>query len=679
MPLLRHVGVRLKIGGHPGHRLRDRYPRWRRQPEGQPGRVGRVRTLLAGGRVGKLRRRLGRRMQRRCRSELWRLGHRLRSRHGHRLVRLVVDDLLQHVRLLRDSALRRALRRPGLAQLAHRGSVDLRGECGGRRRSPSSDLGFVAEVSRERRPFLVVVVHPLLGLAEVRGVLDGPIRDVGIDIGARDLGDQGGVDSLVARIHHEPGHAGRGGDHRPLTDVLEVVARIGLGGVPGARADLLALRRQQARGVVGRGGRRELELPGLLVRLARRGRGLRLRDRRNLRAHGARGWSLRLARRDLRRRLGRRVCPRRVAGCAGRGRLRLRDWTRCRFGLLQVRGPEDHAVLVVQLLPVVHEIIGIEREGRVRTFVDLDARKLCLRGHHHRLADHLLDQRGDLRCSEHRRVRVEEPLQVRREVTRALIALTRNALQRVHHDLLELRWDALAQPARRSDVRLARHVEELVQILFEIEHLADDHLVEHDPRGEDVGAMVERVAPRLLGAHVVVLALDHAGRRLARLHRGLRDPEIDELDLSRIGDQHVLRRHITVHDPERAPGVVLLAMRVIQRRRDLLRDEGAHVERHLEVDLGALAQDPIQIGSVDVLHRDVVGLADAPEVERLSDVAVRELHRDLRLVDEHLDELLVLREVRMDHLQGDVLLEPRDALGLREVDLGHSADGDLTN
>ncbi len=30
----------------------------------------------------------------------------------------------------------------------------------------------------------------------------------------------------------------------------------------------------------------------------------------------------------------------------------------------------------------------------------------------------------------------------------------------------------------------------------------------------------------------------------------------------------------------------------------------------------------------------------------------------------------------MDHLQGDVLLEALDALGLRQVDLGHAAGGD---
>ena len=54
-----------------------------------------------------------------------------------------------------------------------------------------------------------------------------------------------------------------------------------------------------------------------------------------------------------------------------------------------------------------------------------------------------------------------------------------------------------------------------------------------------------------------------------------------------------------------------------------------------------------------------------------------QLDGDLRLVDQHLDELLILGEVRVDHLERHVLLEARNSAGLREMDLGHAADGDL--
>jgi hypothetical protein len=47
--------------------------------------------------------------------------------------------------------------------------------------------------------------------------------------------------------------------------------------------------------------------------------------------------------------------------------------------------------------------------------------------------------------------------------------------------------------------------------------------------------------------------------------------------------------------------------------------------------------------------------------------------REPRLVEEHPDELLVRREVRQDALDGDLLLEARDARGLAPEDLRHAA------
>jgi hypothetical protein len=46
-----------------------------------------------------------------------------------------------------------------------------------------------------------------------------------------------------------------------------------------------------------------------------------------------------------------------------------------------------------------------------------------------------------------------------------------------------------------------------------------------------------------------------------------------------------------MHDLQRLAGVIALAMRVIERGQHVLRDEGADVERHLEVVLGPAAED----------------------------------------------------------------------------------------
>jgi hypothetical protein len=100
------------------------------------------------------------------------------------------------------------------------------------------------------------------------------------------------------------------------------------------------------------------------------------------------------------------------------------------------------------------------------------------------------------------------------------------------------------------------------------------------------------------------------------------------------------------------------------------------VERDGDVPLGALHEELVQVLAVDELEGDVVGAVDPPEVEGLADVHVRELNGDLGLVDQHVDELLVLRVLRMDDLERQELFEAADAGGLRQVDLGHAAERD---
>ena len=91
-----------------------------------------------------------------------------------------------------------------------------------------------------------------------------------------------------------------------------------------------------------------------------------------------------------------------------------------------------------------------------------------------------------------------------------------------------------------------------------------------------------------------------------------------------------------------------------------------------------------EVEPVHVLHRHVVGVGGAcappssvpgrdAEVEHLHDVRVRQAHRELRLVDEHVDELLAAGELRQDALDDEDLLEALDAEALGLEDLGHAA------
>jgi hypothetical protein len=74
-------------------------------------------------------------------------------------------------------------------------------------------------------------------------------------------------------------------------------------------------------------------------------------------------------------------------------------------------------------------------------------------------------------------------------------------------------------------------------------------------------------------------------------------------------------------------------------------------------------QQLLQIHPVDELHHDEVRLVGVADVEHLDDVGVLEVQRQPRLVQEHGDELLVLRQRGQNALDGDVLAESLDGFG----------------
>jgi len=122
---------------------------------------------------------------------------------------------------------------------------------------------------------------------------------------------------------------------------------------------------------------------------------------------------------------------------------------------------------------------------------------------------------------------------------------------------------------------------------------------------------------------------------------------------------------------------VALAVRVVECRGDLRSDEERELGRHRLPHLGSPLEDALEVVAVDELHRDVVGVGDLAEIVDVDDVVVVELRRELRLVDEHRDELFVVRHVRQDLLDRHRFLEAFDALHPGFPDLGHSARRNL--
>jgi hypothetical protein len=178
----------------------------------------------------------------------------------------------------------------------------------------------------------------------------------------------------------------------------------------------------------------------------------------------------------------------------------------------------------------------------------------------------------------------------------------------------------------------------------------------------DVRACVDVVALDLLRRDVVDSA-DHsrcAGSGDA-LTRALRQSEVGQVRVFCIAlpaDQDVGGLDVPVDQPSRVRGV--------ERVGDLA--EQSH--RPGGAERALLAEQPFQVALLDVAHRDVEGPVRLAGVVHGQDVRMLERGRDLGLREEAAPEALVVREVRSNHLQGD--LAPQSQVG-RAVDSAHPA------
>ncbi len=213
-------------------------------------------------------------------------------------------------------------------------------------------------------------------------------------------------------------------------------------------------------------------------------------------------------------------------------------------------------------------------------------------------------------------------------------------------------------------------------------------LVHDGAEREEIAPGVHALAEGLLGAHVPELALErlvarHVPGCLVERPAGLRDAELGDLDLAFERHEHVLRRDVAMHDAERPHALVAPPVRVIEPLGHLRRDVRAHLDRKRQLLAPRAREDRREVQAVHVLHRDVirVGLTFAggvagrrlPEIEDLDDVRVRETNGELRLVHEHVDEVLAARELGQDSLDDEDLLEALDPVALGLEDLRHAA------
>jgi hypothetical protein len=251
-------------------------------------------------------------------------------------------------------------------------------------------------------------------------------------------------------------------------------------------------------------------------------------------------------------------------------------------------------------------------------------------------------------------------------------------LEGLHDDVFQTLRDARRHLGRRHHAAFGDHLQDHQLGLVLEEPLPGAELVEHDAQREDVAALIDRSAQTLLGAHVAELALQHAGLGVFGLGGRLGDAEVDDLHLALVGHEDVLGRNVAVHDLQglavRTPEVV----GVVERLAGVGDDARGEHGRTAGSPLDAAPGDRREVFAGDELHRDEVGLVGlAAEVVDLDDVRVVEGRAHAGLVQEHLDEGLLLREVAQDLLDDDEAVEAGHAGLAGEPDLRHAAGRQL--
>ena len=164
---------------------------------------------------------------------------------------------------------------------------------------------------------------------------------------------------------------------------------------------------------------------------------------------------------------------------------------------------------------------------------------------------------------------------------------------------------------------------------------AGEHLVEHEPEREDVGAMVERLAHDLLGRHVLRRAQQDAGLRLHRRLVQARDAEVHDLHAP-VGEHHdVAGLHVAVHDAALVRDRERLRR---PRRRSRPRCDGVRLASRIS---------SRRSRALEQLHRDEGDVALAAHVVDRDDRRVAEAARGARLLQEaRLVQVALLRRRR---------------------------------
>jgi hypothetical protein len=194
--------------------------------------------------------------------------------------------------------------------------------------------------------------------------------------------------------------------------------------------------------------------------------------------------------------------------------------------------------------------------------------------------------------------------------------------QRPRADLHELRRSAASQVAQARR-RFGQDRHERRRLTPALEHAAAAReLEEHDAERKHVRPAVERHRPELLRREVLELPTHGPGFGARHTVRRRRDAEIDDVNTAGIRHEDVLRRHVSMHDFERASLGGLGLVRGVQTGARLCHD----VRGKVEGDLLAARRHPATEArdglALEKLHHHEELVAVAPELVDVDQVRV---------------------------------------------------------
>ena len=190
--------------------------------------------------------------------------------------------------------------------------------------------------------------------------------------------------------------------------------------------------------------------------------------------------------------------------------------------------------------------------------------------------------------------------------------------------------------------------------------LAGETLVEHAPERVGVGAPVDRFAADLLGRQVVERPDEPPGVGGVPAEL-LGDPEVGQVGVIVLVEQHVGGLHVTVHERPPVSGV------------EGAGHLGQDAKRPLRAQLALAVEHAPQVVALDEAHRQVELPVVLPGLVDRDHVRMVERCGEPRLAQEAGAEALVLGQLRRDQLERDGTLERQVG---RPVDDAHAAAAD---